>query len=116
MLGARVFEKHVTFNRGNKGTDHSFSLEREGFRKFVRDLGRIPEMLRSELPNDLGKEPVFKKLGKSVTAKRNIKKGSVINENDLTGKIFVESGIPIRESINVVGTKAKKDYSEGEKI
>ena len=35
MLGARVFEKHVTFDRSLKGTDHPFSLEPDGFRKFV---------------------------------------------------------------------------------
>ena len=27
MLGARVFEKHFTLNRANKGTDNAFSLE-----------------------------------------------------------------------------------------
>ena len=32
MNGARVFEKHVTFNRANKGTDHSFALEPKGSR------------------------------------------------------------------------------------
>ena len=38
MLGARVFEKHFTLNRANKGTDHSFSLEPQGLEKFIRNL------------------------------------------------------------------------------
>ena len=41
LQGARVFEKHVTLNRGWKGTDHSFALEPEGFSKFVRDINRV---------------------------------------------------------------------------
>ena len=45
MMGARVFEKHVTTNRSQKGTDHGFALEPEGFRKFVRDVRRVPEMM-----------------------------------------------------------------------
>ena len=46
MLGARVFEKHVTFDRSLKGTDHPFSLEPDGFRKFVRDIKRTPQLLK----------------------------------------------------------------------
>lgn len=40
-LGARIVEKHVTLNRASKGTDHAFSLEREGLRKLCRDLARL---------------------------------------------------------------------------
>ena len=47
MLGARVFEKHFTLNRANKGTDHSFSLEPAGLGKAIRNLKRIPNMLGS---------------------------------------------------------------------
>ena len=41
MAGARVFEKHVTFNRAWKGTDHPFALEPKGFENFVRDIRRV---------------------------------------------------------------------------
>ena len=116
MLGARVFEKHVTFNRAEQGTDHRFSLEPEGFRKFTRDLKRIPEMLQTDLPADLGQEPVFKRLGKSIIAKTEIKQGQVIAEGDISGRIFSEPGIPIREFQKVVGTTASKDFAPGEKI
>ena len=45
MKGARVFEKHVTLSRAWKGTDHSFSLELNGFNSFVRYIRRIPCMM-----------------------------------------------------------------------
>jgi sialic acid synthase len=41
VLGARIVEKHFTWNRAAKGTDHPFSLEPVGLRKLVRDLQRV---------------------------------------------------------------------------
>jgi N-acetylneuraminate synthase/sialic acid synthase len=41
--GARLIEKHITLNHTMKGTDHAFSLEREGLRRLCRDLARAPE-------------------------------------------------------------------------
>ena len=57
LQGARVFEKHVTLDRSSKGTDHSFALERDGFRKFVRDIKRVEQMLTPKSESELGNEP-----------------------------------------------------------
>ncbi len=116
MLGARVFEKHVTLNRSWKGTDHSFALEPEGFRKFVRDIDRTPKMLPLKSKKLIGKEPVFKKLGKSITSNKIIKKNSKIKIEDLSGIIFQDNYIPIRKSNEVIGKKATKDLVPGQPI
>lgn len=116
MQGARVFEKHVTLNRAWKGTDHSFALEPDGFRKLVRDTRRVADMLPRKSDADLGNEPVFKKLGKSVTAYNKISKGSIITINDLSGRIFQGSYIPVRESAKVIGSKAMRDIEVGQPI
>jgi N-acetylneuraminate synthase/sialic acid synthase len=116
MLGARVFEKHVTFNRASKGTDHSFALEPDGFKKFVRDIHRTPQMLNEKPKEELGQEPVFKKLGKSLVAKCNIKKGAEFTLENLSGKIFNKQYFPVRRSNEVIGKKAHKDYKTGEII
>ena len=116
MLGARVFEKHVTLNRAWKGTDHSFALEPEGMRKFVRDIKRVSQMLDLNIDEDIGNEPVFKKLGKSLVAKKNINIGSRINLEDLSGRIFFEQGVPVREAYFFLGKKAIKDIKKGDKI
>ena len=71
MMGARVFEKHVTFNRAWKGSDHKFALEPNGFRMFVRDINRVPTMMKEKNDKLLGKESVFKKLGKSIIVNKN---------------------------------------------
>lgn len=116
MKGARIFEKHVTLNRAWKGTDHGFSLEPEGFRKFVRDIHRVPEMLIPKPENELGHEFVFKKLGKSIVAMKDIRSGQPIDIDDLTGKIFNNHGIPVRQSNEVIGAIAKRDIKAGELI
>ena len=116
MMGAKVFEKHVTFNRAEKGTDHSFSLEPEGFRKFTRDIHRVPKMMKPKNDSSLGKEPVFMKLGKSIVANKNLKKGETLNLNNLSGKIFNTQYIPVRESNKVIKKKLNRNINKGEPI
>jgi N-acetylneuraminate synthase/sialic acid synthase len=116
MKGARVFEKHVTLNRAWKGTDHSFALEPEGFRKFVRDIKRVRHMMPPKPADDLGNERVFKKLGKSLVAYVNIKAGERLTLEKLSGRIFNTQHIPVRESNRVVGGIAKRDIAKGEPI
>lgn len=109
MLGARIFEKHFTLNRANKGTDHSFSLEPEGLRKISRNLKRIPILLGSKFKRRLPKEkePLYK-MEKSIVASRNIKKGHKINMQDLNFKSPGNGLSPSKLNI-ILGKKAKKD-------
>ncbi len=113
MLGARVFEKHVTINRSWKGTDHSFSLEPNGFGSFVRDIQRVPEMLSAKQNNFLGEEHVFSRLGKSIVATKDLSSGDVITINDLSGKIFEKQYVPVRESYKFIGSTLINDIKQG---
>lgn len=116
LRGARVFEKHVTLNRANKGTDHSFALERSGFRKFVRDIQRVPYMMSPKPADELGSEYVFQKLGKSIIARTDISSGDTITLDNLTGRIFDVEYIPVRESNQLIGSVAKRSITQGEPI
>ena len=116
LQGARVFEKHVTLNRAWKGTDHSFALEREGFRKFVRDVQRVRYMMPPKPEGDLGNERVFKKLGKSLVAYEDIKAGEILTFEKLSGRIFSAQYIPVREANQVVGSVVKRDIEKGQPI
>lgn len=116
MKGARVFEKHVTFDRTWKGTDHIFALNPDAFRKFCRDIRRIPEMLTPKDFSEIGKEAVFKKLGKSLILVNNLLAGERITIDDLSGKIFNNPYIPVRESLNVIGKRLKCDMKAGEPL
>jgi N-acetylneuraminate synthase/sialic acid synthase len=116
LKGARVFEKHVTLNRAWKGTDHSFALEPEGFRKFVRDIKRVRHMMAPKPEAELGNERVFKKLGKSLVAYVDVKAGEEITLDALSGRIFNAGYIPVREANRIVGCIAKRDIAKGEPI
>jgi sialic acid synthase len=116
LKGARVFEKHVTLNRAWKGTDHSFALEPDGFRKFVRDIWRVRHMLPAKPESDLGNENVFKKLGKSLVAYVDIHEGDRITMEMLSGRIFGEQVIPVRESNMVINKIAKRSIARGDLI
>lgn len=116
LKGARVFEKHVTLNRAWKGTDHSFSLEPEGFRKFVRDIKRVDQMMTPKPADELGNEYVFNKLGKSLVACVDIQAGDTITLDSLSGKIFNTQHIPVRDSCRVLGCVAKRYVSKGEPL
>jgi N-acetylneuraminate synthase/sialic acid synthase len=116
LKGARVFEKHVTLNRSWRGTDHSFALEPEGFRKFVRDIKRVRHMMPAKPAEELGKEQVFTKLGKSIVAYTQIRRGDKFTLNNLSGLIFCEQHIPVRESNKIIGRHATRNIAEGDPI
>lgn len=116
LKGARVFEKHVTLNHAWKGTDHSFALEHHGFRNFVRDIKRVPQMFTPKALSELGTEMVFQKLGKSIVAYTDISEGQIIGIDDLSGRIFNEQHMPVRESNQVIGKVAKKMINKGDII
>jgi len=116
MFGARVFEKHVTLNRAWKGTDHPFALEAKGFSDFVRDIKRVPQMMNLKPSEDLGKEYVFKKLGKTLILEKDINKGDIITIDHLGGIIDDNDDIPIRQSFEFVDKKALISCKKGDKI
>lgn len=51
-LGAEYIERHYTLDRTWKGTDHAASLEPEGLRKLVRNLGAVHDALTFK-PEDI---------------------------------------------------------------
>ena len=116
LEGARIFEKHVTLNRAWKGSDHAFALEPEGYSKFVRDTTRVNQMLFGGDEALLGSEEIFARLGKSVVAAENITAGSVVGIEDLGGMIFLDGGIPVRDSSKIIGKIAKIDIKKRSKI
>ena len=115
-MGATCIEKHFTLDKNMKGPDHKASLEPDQLKEMVRAIRNIEIALgdgvkkpsQSEIPNiDI--------VRKSIVAKTTIKKGDVLNENNLTIKRPGIGLSPMRWD-EIINTKAKKDYQEDELI
>ena len=83
-LGARIFEKHFTLDRSMKGTDHAFSLEPTGMRKYVRDLDNVSVALGDGIktPLDIELAPL-KKMSKKIVLSKDVKEGQLITRDSL---------------------------------
>jgi sialic acid synthase len=84
VLGARVVEKHFTLDRTMRGSDHAFSLEPQGLRKMVRDLGRTRLALGEGIKRqyDSEKAPI-EKMSKKLVASRKLEAGCVLAVEDI---------------------------------
>tara|TARA_B100000315_G_C14577451_1_gene588624 strand:- start:1932 stop:2978 length:1047 start_codon:yes stop_codon:yes gene_type:complete len=113
-LGARIVEKHFTLNRAWKGTDHAFSLEPQGLTKLVRDLKRARVALGDGIKKSIAKEekPLYK-MGKKLVAAKNLKKGKVLSDEDITIK-SPNDGLPPYEWDNIIGMTLKTDLEKDE--
>ena len=85
-LGARVFEKHITFSHSAKGTDHAFSLEEAGLTTYIKYINHAVKALkRLEQPLEEEKAPI-KKMSQGVYAARDMEAGTWLRQRDLALK------------------------------
>lgn len=116
MLGAVVIEKHFTLNHAWKGTDHKFSLEREGLRKQVRDLTRIDVALGTgEKKIQDSEKDARIKMGKSIYAAKALKAGATLCPADLVIR-SPGIGLPPYRLNEVLGRTLVKDLAEEEPV
>ena len=93
------------FKKDGFGTMRDRNQYFNGFRLFTRDINRVPLMMSEKKANQIGREPVFEKLGKSIIATKNLKKGKKIALDDIDGMIFEKQIIPIRETYKILNKK-----------
>lgn len=110
-LGATMIEKHFTLDRNLPGPDHIASLEPNELKAMVSAIRNI-ELAMSA--NGL-KEPSKSELKniaiarKSIVAKKDIKKGEVFTEENLTVKRPGEGISPMKWD-QIIGTEATFDF------
>lgn len=115
-MGATVIEKHFTLDRNMYGPDHKASIEPEGLQAMIKGIRNIEVALGD------GKKvcsPSEKKniivARKSIVAKRDIKKGEELTEDNITTK-RPGNGVSAMRWFEVLGTKAVRDFGEDELI
>lgn len=115
-LGATVIEKHFTLDRNLPGPDHKASLEPDELKKMVDGIRKVELALgiKEKKPSDaeLKNRLVARK---SIVAKKNIKAGEELTEDNITTKRPGTGINPMRWN-DVIGTKAVRDFNEDELI
>ena len=115
-MGAKVIEKHFTLDKSMQGPDHKASLNPSELKEMVKAIRNIEKALGSGIKKPtLSEKPNIKIARKSIVASKDIKKGEVLSEENLTIKRPASGINPMRWD-EVVGTYAKKDYKEDELI
>ena len=108
-LGAKIIEKHITFNNNMSGPDHKASMSINNFAKLVSKIREVEKALGKDKKiiskNEL---QVSKALRKSCVSKRNIKKGEILKKSDI---VFKRPGVGISPMLfkKIVGKKIKRD-------
>ena len=115
-MGATVIEKHFTLDRTMEGPDHKASLEPDELGEMVTAIRQVEKAL-----GDGQKKPALSEIEnkavarKSIIAARNIKKGELYTEENLTTK-RPGNGISPMRWYEFIGKIANRDYAEDELI
>lgn len=115
-LGAEVIEKHFTLDRTLPGPDHKASLEPNELKAMVDAIRNIEQALGDGQKHvSVSEEKNMAIARKSIVASKDIKRGELLTEENLTTK-RPGSGISPMRWEEVIGTKAIRDFAEDELI
>jgi N,N'-diacetyllegionaminate synthase len=115
-LGASVIEKHFTLDKNMEGPDHKASLEPHELKAMIDAIRNIEKSLGDGIKKPSKSELKNKDIArKSIVAKREIKKGEIFTEDNITVK-RPGNGISPMRWYEVLGKVVLKDYKEDELI
>lgn len=115
-LGATVIEKHFTLDKTMEGPDHKASLEPDELKVMVDAIRNIEQALgdghKHVSPSERKNMDIARK---SIVAARDIRKGEVLTEENITTKRPGNGISPMRWD-SVIGTTAIRDFGYDELI
>lgn len=115
-LGATVIEKHFTLDRGMPGPDHKASLEPEELTAMIKSIREIEVSLGDGVKVATPSEEKNKIAArKSIVARRNISKGEIFDETNLTCKRPGNGLTPMLWD-KIIGSAASKSFEKDELI
>jgi len=115
-LGATVIEKHFTLDKSLEGPDHKASLDPQELKAMVGYIRNIEVALGDGIKQPSVSETMNKEVArKSIVARRNIVKGEIFTQDNLTVK-RPGNGISPMKWFEVLGMSAKRDFCEDELI
>ena len=115
-LGCQIVEKHFTLSRKLKGPDHKASLEPNELKEMISYIKNTKEMLGSKYKLITPSEKKTKLyVRKSIVALKDIKKGDIFNEKNITAK-RPGNGISPMCVPKFFGKKSIKNYKKDQLI
>lgn len=116
ILGARVIEKHFTLDKSLSGNDHYHAMDPEDLKQFIQNLEFIREIIGQTEKKPIESEmPARLYARRSIVAKRDIPKGTLITEDMITFK-RPGTGLSPNEIGQILGRETKKRILEDEII
>ncbi len=115
-MGATVIEKHFTLDKNMAGPDHRASLSPDELKTMVAMVRNIERALGSgEKTVADAERPNIEVARKSIVAARDIKRGEVLTEENITVK-RPGNGVSPMLWDSVIGTRAVADFAYDELI
>lgn len=82
--GATWLEKHFTSDRTQKGLDHAYAMEEDGFTKYVEEINAARQALtKKEIKITDSEKYTRKRARRSLYAARDIQPGEIIKDEDV---------------------------------
>lgn len=114
--GAGVIEKHFTLDRNMEGPDHKASMEPKAFKEMVQAIRHIETVLGNGRKQPTkAEQQISQVVLKRIVAKRDIRAGQVIREEDICVKRN-STGLPANAWDIILGTAARRYYNADEGI
>jgi sialic acid synthase SpsE len=113
-LGAEVIEKHLTLDRAAEGPDHACSCDPGEFASLVRVIREAERCLGSAIKAPSAAERAnMAGMRRSLVARRDLKKGEILAESDLTLR-RPATGLSPRLADEIIGRPLRNAVGEGE--
>jgi sialic acid synthase SpsE len=115
-MGARVIERHFTDSTKNEGPDHPFSTDIRAFKKLVNRARELESMLGDGIKKvEKNEKDAMVVQRRSVFAKKNIKKGKKIRNQDIIPlRPWITSAISPDSIKDIIGKKSNTDIPKGQ--
>jgi len=114
-LGAKIIEKHFILNKNINTADKEFSLDKQEFKELVKAI-RDTEKLLGKVEYSLNeKRKKQRRFARSLYVSKDIKKGEIFTKENIKS-VRPFYGLHPKYLKNVLGKKAKKDYSFADRL
>ena len=110
-LGVSMLEKTITMDKNTEHVEHFMSLELGELQNFVSNIRQIENAMGD--PNTLHVSRVEESARRSITAKRDIKKGEKISLDMIEFRRPGDAGISCSDGFEVIDKISKEDIPSG---